>query len=329
VTTYRPEAALYAALPSQLRQGSLAMLGDLHKRMGDEDVKAAPGQDGAGDTAGAGRRAWGRLMASDIDVRQGGTVSPTSHGGWTGFQAGTDLLSAPRWRAGVYVGQLDGDARVNGFASGVQNLPVGRNDLRSRYLGAYGTYTADNGFYADGVLQAGRHRYTVAPLGLAGTESKGDSLSASLEIGRPFALGASGWAVEPQLQWIHQRLDLDDAAIPGALVQPRADSGWTARLGVRLKGAIETAGGLLQLYGRINVYRASGGTDTARFVNGPFATGIGAPIGRTSAELAGGFTLGVGKSSSLYGEVGRVWATGGDARVEASVNGSVGLRLKW
>jgi fibronectin-binding autotransporter adhesin len=98
---------------------------------------------------------------------------------------------------------------------------------------------------------------------------------------------------------------------------------------MRLKGAVETGVGLLQLYGRINVYRTAGGTDAARFMNGAFATGIAAPIGRTSTELAGGFTLGMGKSSSLYGEIGRVWATGGDAKVEASVNGSVGIRVKW
>ncbi|WP_185879101.1 autotransporter-associated beta strand repeat-containing protein [Variovorax sp. MHTC-1] len=329
VVTYRPEAALYAALPSQLRQGSFAMLGDLHKRIGDDDVKASQGQAGAGAAADTGRRAWGRLIASDIDFRQGGTVSPASEGGWSGFQAGTDLQSAPGWRAGVYVGQLEGDARVNGFASGQQNLRAGRNDLRSQYLGGYGTYTADSGFYADGVLQAGRHRYTARPLWNAATEGKGSSLSASVEIGQPFALGASGWAVEPQLQLIHQRLDMDDVAIPGALVQSQADNGWTARLGVRLKGAVETGIGLLQLYGRVNIYRSTNGNDTARFANGAFASGIAAPVGRTSTELAGGFALSMGRSSSLYGEIGRVWATGGDAKVGASVNGSVGVRLKW
>ncbi|SEL90722.1 autotransporter-associated beta strand repeat-containing protein, partial [Variovorax sp. YR750] len=140
VITYRAEASLYSALPGQLRQGNLAMLGDLRKRVGDDDVKGA-----ATTPTGSDRRAWARVLSTDIDIQQGGAVSPSSKGRLTGFQAGTDLLAMPNWRAGVYVGQLDGDSSVRGFASGIQNLGVGRNDLRSQYLGVYGTYTSDSG----------------------------------------------------------------------------------------------------------------------------------------------------------------------------------------
>ncbi|MBB3642353.1 hypothetical protein FHY06_005486, partial [Variovorax sp. BK613] len=30
-----------------------------------------------------------------------------------------------------------------------------------------------------------------------------------------------------------------------------------------------------------------------------------------------------------YGEIGKLWASGGDARVKGSINGSVGVRVKW
>lgn len=36
--SYRPEVSLYSALPNQLRQGNLTMLGDMRKREGDDDV---------------------------------------------------------------------------------------------------------------------------------------------------------------------------------------------------------------------------------------------------------------------------------------------------
>ncbi len=193
VTYYRPETSLYAALPNQLRQGSLAMLGDVRKRVGDDDVKGT-----APSATGSERRAWARVLSTDIDIQQGGTVSPTSKGRLTGFQAGTDLLATPNWRAGIYVGQLDGDARVSGYASGVQNLAVGRNDLRSQYVGVYGTYTSDSGFYADAVVQSGRHRYTVEPLMGIGAAGKGNSLLGSIEVGQAFPIGSSGWTVEPQ-----------------------------------------------------------------------------------------------------------------------------------
>ncbi|SEG99286.1 hypothetical protein SAMN03159365_07547, partial [Variovorax sp. NFACC29] len=41
------------------------------------------------------------------------------------------------------------------------------------------------------------------------------------------------------------------------------------------------------------------------------------------------FTLALGQSTSLYGEVGKLWASGGNARVKSSINGSVGVRVKW
>ncbi|SDW39308.1 outer membrane autotransporter barrel domain-containing protein [Variovorax sp. YR634] len=324
VITYRAEASLYAALAGQLRQGNLAMLGDLRKRVGDDDVKGT-----ATTPTGSDRRAWARVLSTDIDIRQGGAVSPSSKGRLTGFQAGTDLLVMPNWRAGLYVGQLDGDARVNGFASGIQNLAVGRNDLRSQYLGVYGTYTSDSGFYADAVVQSGRHRYTVEPFLSPGVGGKGNSLLGSIEVGQAFALGGSGWSVEPQLQLIHQHMDLNNSAIAGAIAQPQADSGWIARAGVRVKGQIDTGIGALQPYGRFNVYRTSSGADIARFVNGATTTDISAPTGGTSTELAGGFTLALGQTTSLYGEIGKLWASGGDAKVKSSINGSIGVRVKW
>jgi fibronectin-binding autotransporter adhesin len=324
VVTYRPEASLFASLPSQLRQGNLAMLGDLRKRVGDDDVKGS-----ATTPTGSDRRAWARVLSTDIDIQQGGAVSPTSKGRLTGFQAGTDLLAASNWRAGLYVGQLDGDARVNGFASGIQNLAVGRNDLRSQYVGIYGTYTADSGFYADAVVQSGRHRYTVEPLVSPGIGGKGNSLLGSIEVGQAFALGGSGWSVEPQLQLIHQHMDFGNSVIAGAVVQPQADSGWIARAGVRVKGQLDTGVGTLQPYGRFNVYKSSSGADIARFVNGATTTDIAAPTGGTSTELAGGFTLALSPSTSLYGELGKLWASGGNAKVKSSVNGSLGVRVKW
>ena len=103
----------------------------------------------------------------------------------------------------------------------------------------------------------------------AGVTGKGNSFLASIEVGKAFALGTGGWSVEPQLQLIHQRLRLDDVAIPGALVQQDADSSWTARAGVRIKGSFATSAGTLQPYARLNVYRSSKGNDVARFVGQP------------------------------------------------------------
>lgn len=58
------EVPLLFALPAQLRQADMAMLGDLHKRLGDEVAGS-----------GAGRRAWGRIVRTDPSIHsQQGTV---------------------------------------------------------------------------------------------------------------------------------------------------------------------------------------------------------------------------------------------------------------
>ena len=328
--TYRVEVPLYAALPQQLRQGNLAMLGNLDLRGGSGEMRPTAGGAGEGtDNPGdRGRRAWGRLISTDVDVDQRGTASARSDGRLHGFQAGTDLWADAGWRAGIYVGQLEGHIRVHGYARGIQGLEVGSNDLRSRYLGAYATWRGDGGWYADAVLQAGQHRYNAQPAASFGSSGKGKSLLASIEAGKSFGLGG-GWSVEPQLQLIHQHLEFDNTAIAGAAVAQAPHDGLIVRAGVRIKGDIATGAGKLQPYGRINVFHASGGADVAQFLSLGGSAAIWSETGSTSTELAGGMTLAVGDRTSIYAEVGKLWASGGAARVKSSLGASVGVRVRW
>jgi len=327
VPTYRAEVPLYAALPEQLRQSNLAMLSNLHQRVGDDTGTGLSGTNTATPEMGY-RQAWGRVISTDRTIGQSGTVSPNSSGRLTGFQAGTDLWADPNWRVGVYVGQLEGDMRVNGFVGGLQNAAAGTNNLRSEYLGAYATWKNDSGLYVDGVLQAGRHRYTASPTLGFSSSGKGNSLLASVEVGQSFAI-ADGWVIEPQLQLVRQRLNLGDTGISGALVQQNNHDGWLARAGVRLKGEIDTSAGRLQPYVRVNVYRSSSGTDVANFIGPAGSTPIATRTGGTSSELATGATLQLTQSTSLYAELGKLWSSGGDTRVRSGINGSVGVKIRW
>jgi outer membrane autotransporter protein len=326
VPTYRAEVPLYAALPEQLRQSSLAMLGNMHQRTGD-DLGAASSTATATPAQGY-RQAWGRIISTDRTISQGGTVSPTSKGRLTGFQAGTDLWADPNWRVGVYVGQLDGDMRVNGFASGLANLGVGANDQKSQYLGAYTTWRNDSGLYVDGVLQGGRHRYTASPALNLASGGKGNSVLASVEVGQSFAI-AQNWTIEPQVQLVHQRVNLGDTSIPGALVRQDSHNGTLVRAGVRVKGQIATGAGVLQPYVRANVYRGGRGTDVTRFVGPAGFADIATRTGGISTELAAGATLQVTDKVGVYAELGKLWSSSGDARVKSGVNASVGVKLRW
>lgn len=150
-TAYRVEVPLFAALPEQLRLGNTVMLGNWHQRIGD------------GTGSGAERQTWARLISAARTVSQRGDVDPRSQGRLNGLQAGVDLWTQSNWRAGLYVGQLHGEMKVRGFASGIADQAVGRNGLRSDYLGAYATYLSAGRLYVDTVLQGGRHRYGVSP----------------------------------------------------------------------------------------------------------------------------------------------------------------------
>ncbi|GAA4333690.1 hypothetical protein GCM10023165_08990 [Variovorax defluvii] len=317
--SYRAEVPMFAALPAQQRQADLAMLGNLHRRIGDEDAPVA-GHDAA-------RRAWTRAVYGDLNIRQDGIADAASHGHVSGLQAGTDLLASGAWRAGLYVGFLDGGADVSGNARGTVGR-VGRTDLRSRYLGAYATWMNGSGLYADAVIQGGSHRYTLRPDGNLSASGRGDSFTASIETGRSFAV-SERWTVEPQAQLVYQRGRFDAVPVGGAVVRQDTHGGWIGRLGARIKGDFATAAGRLQPYARLNLYRANGGADVAEFIGPAGTTRVASGNGYGAAELAGGFTLALSPAVSMYGELGRVFAVGGEARVKSSAQGSVGLKLRW
>lgn len=322
---------MLSALPAQMRQADLAMIGNMHRRLGDDDssARAVASLTPVAGTLGTERRAWARAVYSDIDIRQGGTVSPSTQGNVAGVQAGTDLYVSALgdWRAGLYVGSLDGNVDVSGSASGLWRA-VGSTDLRSRYVGAYASYANTTGFYVDSVLQYGSQHYTIRPLGGFAASGKGNSLTASVEVGQAFAL-SDKWSVEPEAQLSYRRARLDDLSIAGALVQQGHAGDWTAGVGVRVKGDFATSAGRLQPYGRIGLVHGTGGDDPTRFSNGGFVTPIAITGSYTSTELAAGATLSLTKVVSLYGEIGKAFSSGGDTKVKSSVQGAIGMRVRW
>jgi fibronectin-binding autotransporter adhesin len=321
--TYRAEVPLLVALPAQLRQTDLAMLGNLHRRMGDEGQPGTQGQE----TQTERRRVWGRAVYTDLDIQQPGVAQAKSKGQVSGLQVGADLWADEEWRAGAYVGYLDGSAGVTGNARGFTGS-VGRNSVESQYLGAYATWTKASGLYVDGVLQGGSQRYDVRPDTNPNVSGKGRSFTASLEIGKPYAL-TERWSVEPQAQLIYQSNSLDNMTLTGARVALDAADGWLTRLGVRVKGDIATEVGKLQPYARVNLYQGSFGDDATSFRSPAGGTTLESAAGYSAAEVAAGGTLALTPSTSLYGEIGRMWSIGGETEVNASVQASLGVKVRW
>lgn len=94
-----------------------------------------------------------------------------------------------------------------------------------------------DGMYVDNVLQYGNHKSRTAATGNNGSYTvRGNTLTASTEVGKSFRLGASAWSLEPQAQLIYQYSDFDNGHLDGVtqtkVKMDTADS-FTARLGVR------------------------------------------------------------------------------------------------
>lgn len=101
------------------------------------------------------------------------------------------------------------------------------------------------------------------------------------------------------------------------------------RAGVRVKGEFDTRAGLLQPHARLDLYHGGGGTDVARFIGPAGFADIATRTGGSSGELAVGACWQLSRSTSLYGELGKIWNLGGDARNSSDVNASVGVKVLW
>ncbi|WP_161599693.1 autotransporter-associated beta strand repeat-containing protein [Pseudomonas arsenicoxydans] len=324
VPTFRSEVPLLAALPAQSRQADLAMLGNLHRRVGDEFNQG----DSAAPTSDAhDLRSWGRAVYTDLDIQQPGDADTHSKGHVSGWQVGNDLFANEEWRAGIYVGYLDGNADVSGNAHGITGR-VGSNKLQTRYVGAYATWMDSSGTYVDSVLQGGSQDYTVRPDDNPSISGNYHSFAASVEAGKPFAL-TERWSLEPQAQLIFQRQNQDDLTLGGAQVNQHTTNAWLARLGARVKGDFVTDTGKLEPYARLNLYQASISNDVVTFSTPVASTEIECQSGYSAAEAEAGATLALTADTSLYGAIGQLWSIGGDATIKSSVQASLGLKMRW
>jgi fibronectin-binding autotransporter adhesin len=329
-SNFRSDLPLYSALPNLVRQGDLAMLGNLHRRIGDDDLDLQVGQRQPSGWGGQGRRAWGRIIGGNTDVEQkSSAVDTDAHSSFGGFQTGVDLYADDNWSAGVYIGILRNDARVNGLTS-AGAVSAGTARIDSHDFGTYATYTNADRFYADMVLQYGMH--DVSPAAADGRSPgvlDAHSTTASIEIGQPFPIGGN-WTIEPQAQLIYQRSHMEGGAIAGSTIEQDPANAVIGRLGFRLKGDMATPLGRLQPYARVNLWHGFSGHDTTRFAGPAATTAVDSSIGYTSIETAAGFTLKLTPTTSVYGEVGHVFKTGtGEAQVKSSVQGSVGVKLNF
>lgn len=320
---YRPETMLYSGLASVVRQGDISLLGNMHQRMGDE-VKPGIDED---------NRAWARMIGYSGKTKLDDAAGTQTSSHTMGIQVGVDMYANESWKTGMYTSILDIDSNVKGTKTGSDGKG-GNIDDNAFYVGGYATWFSGDGMYVDNVLQYGNHKSRLAATGNNGSYTvRGNTLTASTEVGKSFRLGASAWSLEPQAQLIYQHSDFDNGRLDGVtqtkVKMDTADS-FTARLGVRLVADYDTNHGKFQPYGRVNVWQGLGSKDKTHFSNAVATTTLESSQQYSSTEVAAGLSWSIDRNLQVYGELGTQFSNGGSkSQVEAPVNASIGFKKSF
>lgn len=235
---YRPETSLYGAIPALTLVYSRAVVDTLHERGGEQ--RALPGakppaQDRSEFGADAG---WGRVIYRNGEQERGHDAAfgqtPAYDFELYAVQGGVDLYRADYSDGTIDRAGLSLDAgHLQGGVEHYNGRDAGDDTLRAYGIGGYWTRFGPAGWYLDGLVQVHRFDITARPHNLPHLVTDGWGVSASLEAGYPFAIG-NARVVEPQLQFVYSRANLDDSHDIGARVRFRDEQSLIARLGVRV-----------------------------------------------------------------------------------------------
>lgn len=326
---YSPVVPGFDTLPSIVRQADLFVLGTLHQRVGDEQPWRA---DVPEDQEG---RFWARYLTKTVDQHLNDATSSKSHSQYDGMQMGLDLWQNDKWRSGVYTTFMDLDSSVSG------NTGMGGgsayNSTFSSYIGGYATWTDTDGLYVDNVLQYGYHSVDLKSEGSNDTyHPDGNTITASVEVGKPWQIGDSNWAFEPQAQLVWQWSNFDDTTLNDGVntkVTVDADSAVIGRLGARLTADYDTNMGKVKPYVRVNYWQElSDGEDAVTYRSGDNSNGkttLKSSQKFSATEAAIGATWTVTHDVQAYTEVGKTWDNGGDSSLDADLSASVGMKIRF
>ncbi|MPZ39462.1 MAG: autotransporter outer membrane beta-barrel domain-containing protein [Rhizobiales bacterium] len=319
VPLYRPEVAVYSALPAMARQAALTTLGTFHERQGEQGLLR-----GVGSFPGS----WGRVFGQHTQQAWSGTVSPDFEGTIAGLQVGQDLYAIERAdghrdRFGFFVGHARTNGDVTGFALGQQGFAAGKLGVDSTSFGGYWTHLGPSDWYVDAVAMGTLYDGNANSHRGVSLNINGTGFTGSLEAGAPIALGA-GLTLEPQAQIVWQRLALDQAPDRFSSVAFSEDDVVSGRLGARLAGQFAIGAALWRPYLKANLWHGFSGADTITFADvHPILTDFGG----TAVEVGGGVVGKLAATLDVYATAGYTAEVDGDK--QRTVTGNLGLRMTW
>lgn len=294
-----PQLPGYLTLASALFNTGMQDIDSLHRRLGEiRDVQATKGLTTEAETF---VRVYGGPSTYKTDLSFG----------HYGFDADVDYTAVQLGGSAVmYSGDKSvirlGGALTIGYSETDPDSPLdGRSttktDTQSGSLIA--TYLHQSGFYADAILSMGNidAKTTTETYGNRTVASiDGTSYAASLEVGYPFALWSSGFNLEPQLQYVWQKLNFDRFTdIDGIRTDLGNPTENIIRVGFRLTRPFETASGdPITPYFKVNYLQSIG--NSGDIMAGSYIFPMGS-YGKT-LQVGGGITGMINKHLAIYAD---------------------------
>jgi outer membrane autotransporter protein len=324
-TAFRPGVVGYSMTPSLNVDYGFTMLGRLSERVGDVASleNAQPGN-----TNGV----WGRIGGQNLDANSTERFSADEHTFFAEFGKDWTLgrgTTGGSTHAGVTVNFGSSSAT---FDDSMRSLnpqltnSTGSVETQAQSVGGYWTRYLPDGTYIDGVGQLTHYRNQYGDVYGDGASQNGFGSAMSGEVGKPFALGSTSIAIEPQAQLLYEYLHLngfDDAVSP---VSGNTTNALRGRIGLRLFRAnleSDSKTGTATPYFTADVlhdFFSSGQTNVG-------GTSFDDGLSKTRYELGVGVTTSMGKSSELYANLKYVRNLGGE--YERNVFGQAGYRYSW
>lgn len=243
-----------------------------------------------------------------------------------GLQVGADQkISHKDQKGDWYVGGMVG------YTTGNLDYGYGDGSIDSKSIGAYGTYIARNGFYADLALKYNWMKDDFKVLDSAGDRVTGKDItthgiSASMEVGRRYHFDRNGknegWYIEPQAQLVVGHYSGNDfKASNGLRFEVDSYNSILGRVGMNIGKEIKSGKNLINAYVKVSYVHEFAG-DVNYYLN---SSKEKVSFGDSWWTYGVGITAQISTKHSVYLDVER--ATGGKFDQSWAING--GYRFAW
>jgi len=229
---FRPAVVGYSVTPLLNADYGFSMLGRLDERVGD-----VPSLESAQSAHSNG--VWGRIGGQNVDAETADRFSADERTFFAQFGKDWTLSyndNGGSTHAGATVSFGSTSATFSDSARSVAGLPDGTGSVetQAQSVGGYWTKYLPDGSYFDGVGQLSHYQNRYGDIfGDSGSQN-GFGAGVSGEVGKPFALGSTGFAIEPQAQLLYQYLHLNHFDDGISDISSNITNGLRGRLGFRL-----------------------------------------------------------------------------------------------